>query len=102
MRKAPRCRPTTQPASGKYTMPRRRLQATPALRRRRDLSQQKVRLPPQVLPEFLAGIAANEQRDEGTDGGAVEACSHLAQALVDGPRIKVVVELRVDVSGHHV
>jgi len=34
MRKAPRCRPTTQPASGKYTMPRRRLQATPALRRR--------------------------------------------------------------------
>jgi hypothetical protein len=49
-----------------------------------------------VSLEFLAGIALHEQRDEGTNGGAVEPCGHLTQALVDGVRIKVVVELRVN------
>jgi len=46
---------------------------------------------------FRTGTAANEQRDEGTTGGAVEPCGYLAQALADCLRIKVVVELRVDV-----
>jgi hypothetical protein len=49
-----------------------------------------------VSLQFLAGVAPHEQRDERTDGGAVEPCGYLAQALVDCLRIKVVVELRVN------
>ena len=49
-----------------------------------------------MLLEFLAGVAPHEQRDEGTNGGAVEPCGHLAEALVDCVRIKVVVELRMN------
>jgi hypothetical protein len=60
------------------------------------VSQRKIRLHPEVSPQFLADIALYEQRNEGTDGGAVEPCGHLAQALIDVVRIKVVVELRVN------
>lgn len=49
-----------------------------------------------MLLQLLASVAPHEQRDEGTNGGAVEPFGHLAQALVDRMRIKVVVELCVN------
>ena len=50
----------------------------------------------EMLLEFLADVPPDEQGDEGSDRGALEPGGHLAQAFVDGVRIKLGVEFGMD------
>jgi len=51
---------------------------------------------PEPPQELLASVASDEQGDERTNCRAVEPGGYLLEALIDGVRIEVVVELLMD------
>jgi hypothetical protein len=46
--------------------------------------------------QLLTSVTSDEQRDEGSDRGALKPSDHLIQALADRLRIESAVELLVD------
>jgi hypothetical protein len=50
--------------------------------------------------QFVAGVAANQQGNKGTNLGMDKLRCHPVQAFIHCPRVQMFVELLVDPAGH--